>query len=828
MDRYNQPLIFQRLHQLNINLNKGRQRIVFIYTLKDSVFNQSVALIDSETGSVKDEKVEEKNRDDSAQLKSKFFDYIIPLMPNTSFQNSKQKFKEEIGNYPGLNDNNKESSYKGIIDEKYLDGLGNFIFDPREIVNIISEVATYADKFISETETVVNSLPKAFSPNELLGVVVYKNEYPEDFENIIKGTSRLNCLMQNRSIFYEAAKEGKDSKAATSESASEAKERIEDSKYGEVVKELIERYPTKKEFEEAIDKTTGFKDLDFQEQDLIKKSINFVYDERLIRYLLLENLLDPTYCEYITSSAYSLSMSDRNFVQNVLSYHSYKSEQRLDNAEEVEKELDAAGANYKFAYSSDLMVCLTDSSKNISHLEDIMRNARQLKDIKIILTAIKRVVVPSQQFSLFMNSLVKVWPEVFSMNSEHVFQNVNNTDSQLFIQKAFEYLFQSDDNKLFNILKNENVLENSLAKDAFIDALKHTQDSTLERANSYKFKNLSFATKNSDILFNLVKNKWYEENHENFCIIFRKIVEHDFAKLVKIKDNLNLSNEYVLNEVFQYYQDNGNATFNDIEAIKTFLETTFKPVDNKYWTRLLQVYLRSNEKFDDNQKDKTITLTNLIELIDKNAIDEALLTDLIEENRLIYRKDLFDTIYHHSEDMALKYALKYENGSNAGDFYHGINWTVIMPYLGKSKYPKSIVALIDQYDGDSFKESDCPAKQQKIILKYTDNEEVIRKIMQFTNLTSEVKGQIINKIFSDTKFKMQFSKEEISNLIFDNPDYVESWWKDIDGSHEISTPKLREKYKAQLRLLYDNVPQDFKKKGTNKFIFRKNFKSWLA
>ena len=75
---------------------------------------------------------------------------------------------------------------------------------------------------------------------------------------------------------------------------------------------------------------------------------------------------------------------------------------------------------------------------------------------------------------------------------------------------------------------------------------------------------------------------------------------------------------------------------------------------------------------------------------------------------------------------------------------------------------------------------------------------------------------------------MEFSKEEISNLVFNNPDYIESWWKDIDGSHEISTPKLREKYKAQLRLLYDNVSQDFKKKGTNKFIFRKKFKSWLA
>ena len=167
---------------------------------------------------------------------------------------------------------------------------------------------------------------------------------------------------------------------------------------------------------------------------------------------------------------------------------------------------------------------MTASSENTSHIEDILRNAQQLKNMEVILAFIKEIAVSSNQFTLFMNSLMKIWPEVFSMSSKHKIQNVNDTDSQLFIQKTIEYLFHSDDDKLFNILKDDKVLETSLAKDAFMDALEGTRNSVLERDNAYKFKNLSFATRNSDILFSLVQNKWYEENYENFGIIFRKRV----------------------------------------------------------------------------------------------------------------------------------------------------------------------------------------------------------------------------------------------------------------------------------------------------------------
>lgn len=937
LDRYNNPLIFQRLRELNQNLNLGKRKLVFIYTLKDSIFSkENINANKKESADPNNERnvdSDDKEITSSPQLKTKFFDYIISLMPNSSIQNTRKDFEYEINQYGILTkdknskkkDINEQFEYRGNINEKYLYGLGRFITDRREIINIVSETATYAKKLEKS---------RSMSLDKLLGVIVYKNEFPEDFERIPSRKSCLDQIMYYQSLVYDVVilketqnlnkeidslknkqlvindddintvselidekikeffgnnqlkilygrqrsrnelldnnsdirkKLVKDALNSDEDTdilnldladrliisnnmdstdnidnvilsiinqrvvkTQQIRDDIRDKDYGQILERILEEKVDSRSLKQIFELDSVYRKLDTSTQNLLINSLIKINSSAVLRYLLFENLLDTTFYEYISSSAYNVSFKDLDFIHDVLSRKPSKQDRDLDNVEAVEKELNAADANYRFAYSSKLLIYLTNSSENTSHIEDILRNAQQLNNMEVILAFIKEIAVSSNQFTLFMNSLLNIWPDVFSMISKHEVKNVSDTDFQLFIQKTIEYLFRSNNDKLFNILKEDKVLDTSLAKDAFIDALEGTRNSVLERDNAYKFKNLSFATRNSDILFNLVKNKWYEENYENFGIIFRKRVKENFAKLVAIKDNLNLSNEYVLKEVFQYYQDNKNATFNDMEAIKTFLETTLKSVDDKYWIELLRVYSRSNEKFNNGQKGEVITFTNLNNLIDENAIDETTLTDLIEEDKLVYRKDLFDIIYQHSEDLALKYALKYENGSNAEDFYHGINWTVIMPYLGKSKYPGAVVALIDKYDGDSFKESVCPAKQQKIILKYTGNEKVIRKIMQFTNLTSEVKGQIINKIFSDIKFKMQFSKEEISNLIFDNPDYIESWWKDIDGRHEISTPKLREKYKAQLRLLYDNVPQDFKKKGTNKFIFLKKFKSWLV
>lgn len=87
LDRYNNPLIFQRLRELNRNLNIGERKLVFIYTLKDSIFSkENESVNDSDKKSVNTNNKQKVDPDDkkivnSPQLKTKFFDYIISLRP---------------------------------------------------------------------------------------------------------------------------------------------------------------------------------------------------------------------------------------------------------------------------------------------------------------------------------------------------------------------------------------------------------------------------------------------------------------------------------------------------------------------------------------------------------------------------------------------------------------------------------------------------------------------------------------------------------------------------------------------------------------------------
>lgn len=830
LDRYNQPLIFQRLRQLNINLNKGKQRIVFIYTLKDSVFNQRVTSADGDIDS------NETDDNNAAELKSKFFDYIISLMPTTSFQNSKRRFKDEIENYSILRKDNSEEFqfhdndeiYEGKIDERYLDGLGNFIYDTREIVSIISEVATYAQKLSDRN----------ISFNKLLGVVVYKNEYPEDFENIINGTSKINCLMQNRSIFYEINKKEIDNQASSLESSDTSKMEIEDKKYSEIIKGFLEQYPTKEKLETVIEQTKDFKELDSREQHLLKQSVTLVYDEKLIRYLLIEDLLDPTYCEYISSSAYTLSLSDRIFVQNVLSYHLYNKDQKLDNAEEVRKELDSAGANYKFAYSSDLITNLISSKDLRSEIENfiipnkiakILQTAKNLDDIDIIFNVIKNIryfANSEDLLSIFIHSIMYAWPDFYkligdiSVSDYNAYQNSKNI-----IDAIFDYLSFNNDEEFMSLLNKNSVLDLSIYKKEM--AKLGLKDLRIFSHVDYQFKNLTFVQDNLQALASLAKKNNYQKNRNNFEIIMNQLLHTDFSELLKNKDTYYFDDEFIKDNIFSYYSSINQYKLTSLtELAKYFNElVSDKHELLSYDVKILTLYSNKNVMSSTNDISEFLNSINFVQLVNEKSIDSKFIKRLIEADKLIYSKEIFENLYADDKQIALEYAWKYENEDNISDFFYKRLWKFVMDYLERSRYQTEIVDMIDHQDELGFTESDCSNESIKIMLNKTKNAKAIRHIMQFRSLSEDNRGLIINRIFSDLRFKQKFSREEVSQFIFNTPIFIKTWV--FDGKHEVVNKELIDEYKDQFNLLYNNIPQSFKKKGTNKFIFLKKFKLWL-
>jgi len=146
LDRFNNNEIFVRLRELNSMINKYcEDRVVFIYAIKDDMFT------DNE--------------------RSKFFEYIIPIIPIINPTNA----------YDLIQKNYKEVVKD--IDKRFLRNTCLYFDDMRLVKNILNEYQDY-DNHLKYLQ---------LDKNQVFAIIVYKNYYPNDF-------SKLNS---NRGLIYD-------------------------------------------------------------------------------------------------------------------------------------------------------------------------------------------------------------------------------------------------------------------------------------------------------------------------------------------------------------------------------------------------------------------------------------------------------------------------------------------------------------------------------------------------------------------------------------------------------------------------------------------------
>jgi len=151
LDRFNNTRIFTKLRELNALINNSEQvnrRVVFLYAIKDDMF---------------------KNKD-----RTKFFDFIIPIIPVINATNSGDKLLEKIRS-TNLGDN---------ISNDYIKGVSIYIDDMRILNNIYNEFVLYKSILTNVT----------LKAQQILSLIIYKNLYPNDFAN----------LQYNKGIVYQA------------------------------------------------------------------------------------------------------------------------------------------------------------------------------------------------------------------------------------------------------------------------------------------------------------------------------------------------------------------------------------------------------------------------------------------------------------------------------------------------------------------------------------------------------------------------------------------------------------------------------------------------
>ena len=151
LDRFDDPDIFVTLREINkiVNENSGVTRTIrFLYALRDDMF---------------------VNTD-----RTKFFEFIIPVIPIINSSNSIDMVIAQ----------GKRLSLDDRLDRQFLREVSRYLSDLRLIRNIFNEYAIYVANLETDNENVLNA-------NKLLAILIYKNVFPSDFENLHRGKGIL-------------------------------------------------------------------------------------------------------------------------------------------------------------------------------------------------------------------------------------------------------------------------------------------------------------------------------------------------------------------------------------------------------------------------------------------------------------------------------------------------------------------------------------------------------------------------------------------------------------------------------------------------------------
>lgn len=162
LDRFDNPEVFLKLRELNYLLNHSevtkKRKIVFVYAVKDDLF-----------------------RDTS---RTKFFDYIVPVIPIMNMSNASDLLKNEL----------QKIGYTDIHDED-LEDIAGFIDDMRILHNIANEYQQYREQLMGES--------RRLSATKLLASIVYKNYFPDEFALLHHQKGRIADFISRKKDYIE-------------------------------------------------------------------------------------------------------------------------------------------------------------------------------------------------------------------------------------------------------------------------------------------------------------------------------------------------------------------------------------------------------------------------------------------------------------------------------------------------------------------------------------------------------------------------------------------------------------------------------------------------
>lgn len=615
MDRFNANKIFERLREVNtlVNIqlqkeNKKDKRILrFFYLLRDDIF--------------------------VSKDRTKFFDYIIPVVPVVDSSNSYDQFISHF----------KKGGLFEKFDESFLQGLSLYIDDMRLLKNIYNEFVIYFNRLnITELDC-----------NKMLAIIAYKNLFPRDFADLQLNQGFIYTLFSKKDNFIEA--EITEIKKAIDE----RQQRISSSKKEHLVSmrelnaafadkylrgyswsqqndsalsDFVMRYLSGNNKNEYISrkqileyKLNENSDklhreiLDLEQKVFVIKNrqlhqiitrdnidtiftitstneIGIVTDFNeiksseyfdLLKYLVRNGYIDETYADYMTYFyENSLSRIDKTFLRSVTDRKAKEYTYQLKNPSLVISRLRLVDFDQEEILNFALLTYLLHTQSHIKYLERFLDQLRETRNFEFI----GAYFDVTSEMPTYIKHLNLRWPEVLNT----ILEEKSLSERQIRKYSIFSIYYSDDDT--IKLINQDDCLCNYISNARDYLAIDEPDIDKLIHGFSLLgvcFVGFDYGNLNKDLFHAVYKESLYEINAENVRLIQTEIlgvrndedvVHKNYTLLLSHPDSA--ITQYVNQNINEYFdvvlQISGGTILDDVNVAIAALNNPDLTVEHKY------------------------------------------------------------------------------------------------------------------------------------------------------------------------------------------------------------------------------------------------------
>lgn len=640
MDRFNANRIFERLREVNtlanIQLQKEDKKVLrFFYLLRDDIF--------------------------ISKDRTKFFDYIVPVVPVVDGSNSYDQFISHF----------KKGGIFEKFDESFLQGLSLYIDDMRLLKNIYNEFVVYFNRLnITELDC-----------NKMLAIIAYKNLFPRDFADLQLNQGFVYTLFDSKELFIKEESEN------LSEKISKVLHKIELAKneHLKTIKELDAAFEDKKSIDywnrkqelSAADKkdyaerkqaienrlNNTIPDLESAklslEQELIltqnkplsdiitRDNINKIFSITstneigyvtefneiksseyfdLLKYLIRNGYIDETYADYMTYFyENSLSRVDKTFLRSITDKRAKEYTYKLKEPKLVVSRLRLVDFDQEETLNFDLFTYLLQTS----HIDYTVRLINQLKDTKNF-KFIGAYFDTTVELSAYIKYLNMSWSEVFSIAlSEWLL-----TENQI-RRYSICSLYYSDDD-IIELVNKENCLCDYISNARDYLAIDNPDIDRLIHCFTLLgvcFIGFDYAELNKDLFRAVYEKSLYEINTENLQLIQREILDEkneadffhkNYTLLYSHPDSA--ITQYVNRNVNEYFdvvlQISGGTILDDEKVVVAILNNSDLTIEHKQsYISALRTIIASIKEIEDSSLWVSLLDADIVQYSEYNIMD---------------------------------------------------------------------------------------------------------------------------------------------------------------------------------------------------------------